>query len=108
MPNITVFISESNRLKPDIASELSSSFKDLCVEVLRAKESNVHVCYVYSEIGFGTPIYIEVKLRKEVFRTAPVLNDFVSEIDLLIRERVGVVARIRCFSYENDSIHAKN
>ncbi|KVR26461.1 hypothetical protein WK15_15855 [Burkholderia ubonensis] len=108
MPNITVFISESNRLKSDVASGLSSSFKDLCMEVLKAKESNVHVCYVYAEIGFGAPIYIEVKLRKEVFRTASVLSDFVDGVDLLIRAKTGVAARIRCFSYENDSIHAKN
>lgn len=108
MPNITVFISESNRLGSDAVSALSSSFAELCMGVLKAKESNVHVCYVYSEIGFGTPIYIEVKLRKEVFRTAPVLSDFVNMIDTLIRESTGVVARIRCFSFENDSIHAKN
>lgn len=108
MPNITVFISESSRLKPDVASALSFSFADLCVEVLKAKESNVHVCYVYAEVGFGTPIYVEVKLRKEVFRTAPLLSDFVNEVDSLIREKTGVAARIRCFSFENDSIHAKN
>lgn len=108
MPNITVFISESNRLKPDVASVLSSSFAELCVGVLRAKESNVHVCYVYAEIGFGLPVYVEVKLRKEAFRTTASLGDFVNEVDLLIKEKTGLVARIRCFSYENDSIHAKN
>lgn len=108
MPNITVFISGNNRLSSNVASALSSSFANLCVGVLKAKESNVHVCYVSAEVGFGTPIYVEVKLRKEVFRPAPVLSDFVNEVDLLIREKTGVVARIRCFSYESDSIHAKN
>ncbi|AOI41957.1 hypothetical protein WG70_20145 [Burkholderia oklahomensis EO147] len=95
-------------MEPEAASALSSSFANLCVEVLKAKQSNVHVCYVSAQVGFGTPIYVEVKLRKEVFRTAPVLGDFVNEVDSLIKEKTGVAARIRCFSYENGSIHAKN
>ncbi|WP_186262122.1 hypothetical protein [Burkholderia gladioli] len=108
MPNITVFLSRNNRLEPEAAAALSSSFATLCVEVLKARPSNVHVCYVSAEVGFGTPIYVEVKLRKEVFRTSPVLGDFVNEVDSLIKDKTGMAARIRCFSYENDSIHAKN
>lgn len=108
MPNITIFMSENNRLKSEVTSALSSSFVNLCVEVLQAKQSNVHLCYVSADVGFGTPIYVEVKLRKEVFRTGPVLGAFVTEVDSLIKEKTGVTARIRCFSYESSSIYAKN
>ncbi|MFD3247304.1 hypothetical protein ACFPL2_11185 [Rahnella aquatilis] len=105
---MTVYTSASHRLDADSFAEFSTSLTHLAMEILKAKENNIHISYLTAEIGFGTPVYFEAKLRQEVFRSLPVLDEFMHQVDLLIKEKTGVIARIRCFSFEASHIYAKN
>ena len=108
MPSITLYTSADYRINEDAFAEFSTSLANIAMEVVKAKENNIHISYLTAEIGFGTPVYFEAKLRQEEFRTAPVMAEFLSQVDRLIREKMGVVARIRCFSYDANNIYAKN
>ncbi|MBU9835623.1 hypothetical protein ACE2AK_16670 [Rahnella perminowiae] len=108
MPSITLYTSASHRLDAGVFAEFSTTLTRLAKEILKAKENNIHISYLTAEIGFGTPVYFEAKLRQEVFRTVPVLDEFMHQVDLLIKEKTGVTARIRCFSFEAGNIYAKN
>ncbi|MGC6387465.1 hypothetical protein ACMV8I_07305 [Ewingella sp. S1.OA.A_B6] len=108
MPSITLYTSASHRLDADSFTEFSTALTRLAKEILKARENNIHISYLTAEIGFGTPIYFEAKLRQDVFRTVFVLNEFMHQVDLLIKEKTGVTARIRCFSSEASHIYAKN
>ncbi|WP_147194761.1 hypothetical protein AAGQ96_02595 [Pantoea sp. MBD-2R] len=108
MPSITLYTSAGYRLNDNAFAEFSTSLATIAMKILKAKENNIHISYLTAEIGFGTPVYFEARLRQENFRTVPVLEEFLSQVDLLIREKIGVVARIRCFSYELNNIYAKN
>ena len=108
MPSITLYTSASHRLDADSFAEFSTALSRLAKEILKARENNIHISYLIAEIGFGTPVYFEAKLRQEVFRTASVLNEFMHQVDLLIKEKTGIAARIRCFSFEASHIYAEN
>ncbi|CAM3664288.1 hypothetical protein [Xenorhabdus thuongxuanensis] len=108
MPSITIYTSADYRLDAVSFAEFSTSLANLAMELLKAKENNIHISYFTADIGFGTPVYLEAKLRQEVFRTGPVLDEFLHQVDLLIKEKIGIVARIRCFLYEVNSIYAIN
>ena len=108
MPSITVYTSAKHRMDAVSLSEFSDSLANLAMGILKAKENNIHISYVTCDISFGTPVYLEAKLRQEIFRTGPVMNEFLHQVDLLIKEKIGVVARIRCFLYEANDIYAIN
>ncbi|QLK61525.1 hypothetical protein GE278_12420 [Enterobacteriaceae bacterium Kacie_13] len=108
MPSITLYTSASHRLNAQSFAEFSTVLVRLAKEILKAKENNIHISYLTAEISFGTPVYFEAKLRQEVFRTPAVLDQFMQQVDLLIKEKTGVIARIRCFSFEASNIYAKN
>ncbi|WP_122096440.1 hypothetical protein [Rahnella sp. Larv3_ips] len=108
MPSITLYTSASHRLDADSFAEFSTALALLAKEILKAKENNIHISVLTAEIGFGTPVYFEARLRQEVFRTVSVLNEFMHQVDLLIKEKTGVTARIRCFSFDASNIYAKN
>jgi len=108
MPSIAIYTSASHRIASSAFAEFSTSLANLAMEILKAKENNIHISYLTTEIGFGTPVYFEAKLRQEVFRSKPVMDEFLHQVDILIKEKMGVVARIRCFLYDVDSISAKN
>ncbi|EBS6880986.1 S-adenosylmethionine:tRNA ribosyltransferase-isomerase [Salmonella enterica] len=108
MPSITVYTTASHRLDEGAFAEFSASLANLTKEILQAKENNIHITYLTAEIGYGTPVYVEAKLRQEIFRSEPVMNEFLHQVDLLIKQRIGVVARIRCFLCQANNIFAKN
>ncbi|QBJ11480.1 hypothetical protein EYS10_24315 [Rahnella aquatilis] len=108
MPSITLYTSASHQLDAEAFAEFSTALARLAIEILKAKENNIHISYLTAEIGFGTPVYFEARLRQEVFRTLSVLDEFMHQVDLLIKEKTGVIARIRCFSFEAGNIYAKN
>ncbi|EIW3594189.1 MULTISPECIES: hypothetical protein [Klebsiella] len=108
MPSITVSTSARYRLDSAAFAEFSIALANLAKEILQAKDNNIHITYLTAEIGYGTPVYVEAKLRQEIFRSEPVMNEFLHQVDLLIKERIGVVARIRCFLYQANNIFAKN
>lgn len=108
MPSITLYTSEGHRLDNDDFMQFSASLAKLTKEILKAKENNIHITCLTGEINVGTPVYLEAKLRQEDFRNQLVLNEFLSEVDLLINKYFGIFARIRCFLYGAEQIFARN
>ncbi|PXZ07723.1 hypothetical protein DKK70_07725 [Gilliamella apicola] len=108
MPSITIYTSTSYKMDPPVFAEFAVSLANLAKDILKAKDSNIHITYLTGDIGYGTPVYLEAKLRNEVFRNEMVMNEFLKQVDLLIKENIGVVARIRCFLYEKNYIFGKN
>lgn len=108
MPSITIYTSENHKIENEAFSEFSICLKQLTQKVLKAKDDNIHIAYLTTDIGYGRPIYFEAKLRKEVFRNEDVMKTYLHQVDLLIEEKMAVKARIRCFMYDIDYIFAKN
>ena len=108
MPNVTIYI-PADRMPPDEAlAELAEQCTELCTGILRAALVNVHVIYVAVRHGRGHPAFAEIQYRLELFRTPPVMDRFMDELDDAIKRNTGLTARIRCFGYEASSIHARN
>ncbi|MGK3141674.1 hypothetical protein [Pantoea sp. C2G6] len=108
MPSITLYTSESYRFDGESCAKFSTALAGLAQEILKAKHNNIHISYLIAEIGFGTPIYFEARLRQELFRTADLMEEFMQQVDVLIKEMTGVSARIRCFSFDASNIYGKN
>lgn len=108
MPSITLYTSAGHRLDNDDFIQFSASLAQITKEILKAKENNIHITCLTAEINAGTPVYLEAKLRQEDFRNQLVLNEFLSEVDLLINKYFGIFARIRCFLYGTEQIFARN
>lgn len=108
MPSITIYTSEDQKIEKNAFSEFSVCLKNITKKVLQAENNNIHIAYLTSDICYGKPIYFEAKLRKEVFRSEEVMKTYLHQVDLLIEEKMGVKARIRCFMYDVDYIFAKN
>lgn len=108
MPSITLYVSASHQISKDSRAAFSVAIADIAMNILKAKDNNIHISYLSAEVDFGTPVYFEARLRQEAFRTQTVLDEFLHRVDLLIREKMGVTARIRCFAFEANHIYAKN
>jgi phenylpyruvate tautomerase PptA (4-oxalocrotonate tautomerase family) len=108
MPNVTIYI-PADRMPPDEAlADLTEQCTDLCTGILRAALATVHIVYVAVRHGRGHPAFAEVQYRLEPFRTPPVMDRFMEELDEAIKRNIGLAARIRCFGYEASSIHARH
>lgn len=108
MPSITLYTSESHRLTRDDCALFSAALAELAQDILKARPDNIHISCLTAEIGFGTPVYFEARLRQEMHRTKDRMAEFMYQVDQLIREMTGVSARIRCFSFEANNIYGKN
>jgi len=108
MPSITLYTSENYRFDCESCENFSTILAGLAQKILKAKRDNIHISYLTAEIGFGTPIYFEARLRQEMFRTADLMEEFMYQVDVLIKEMTGVSARIRCFSFDASNIYGKN
>ena len=91
MPSITIYTSENHKIENEAFSEFSICLKQLTQKVLKAKDDNIHIAYLTTDIGY-----------EEVMKT------YLHQVDLLIEEKMAVKARIRCFMYDVDNIFAKN
>lgn len=108
MPNMTIFLATED-MPSDIAlSELTAKLTRLCTNTLKATLGNVHIIYVAARPGRGHRIFVEVKYRLEPFRTKAVMDAFLEELDETIKTSTGLTARIRCFGYAEQNIHARN
>ena len=108
MPNVTIFIAEDSMPPDSVLAPLTARCAELCATVLRAAPSNIHILYVGARHGAGHPAFVDVRYRLEPFRTPAVMARFMSGIDDAIRQLLGVTARIRCFGYAANCIHAKH
>ena len=108
MPNVTIYIPADRMPQEEALADLTEQCTDLCTGILRAALENVHIVYVAVRHGRGQPAFAEIQYRLEPFRTPPVMDRFMEELDVAIRRNTGLTARIRCFGYEASSIHARN
>lgn len=108
MPNVTIYIPADRMLPDEALADLTEQCTDLCTGILRAALANVHIVYVAVRHGRGHPAFAEVQYRLEPFRTPPVMDRFMEELDEAITGNIGLSARIRCFGYEASSIHARH
>lgn len=108
MPNITIFI-PADKLPPDAAlASLTGRCTELCTDILQAALENVHVIYVPVRQGRGHPVFADIRYRLAASRTPPVMELFMDELDTAISAATGFAARIRCFGYAAENIHARN
>ncbi|CTP87479.1 hypothetical protein A6R71_02300 [Xanthomonas translucens pv. arrhenatheri] len=108
MPNVTLFL-PAHALPPDTAlSDLTARCTELCTSLLLAALENVHVVYVPVLHGRSRPIFAEVRYRLAAARTPTAMAQFMERLDDAIRGATGLEARIRCFGYAAQCIHARN
>lgn len=108
MPNVTIYIPHDRMPPAEALAELTRQCTELCTGILQAALANVHVIYVAVCHGRGHPVFAEIQFRLEPFRTPPVMDRFMEELDGAIRRNTNLTARIRCFGYEATAIHARN
>ena len=108
MPNVTIFLSEDAIPSDSVLSSLTDRCTALCTDVLSASLANVHVIYVPVRLGRGHPVFADIRYRLTASRPSTVMERFMEELDNAIQAATGTSARIRCFGYAADSIHARN
>lgn len=108
MPNLTLYIPATQMPPESVLSAMTEQCTVLCTDILHAALKNVHIIYVGVCHGRGHLIYAEIQYRLEPFRTASVMDTFMEKLDDVIRSHTGLTARIRCFGYAAQAIHARN
>lgn len=108
MPNITIYLDTEVMPSERALDDLTARCTDLCTGMLRAALDNVHVIYVPVRHGRGHALFAEVLLREESFRTPEVMAHFMQQLEDAIAKHTGHIARIRCFSFDRQHIHARN
>ncbi|NJC70036.1 hypothetical protein HC031_09990 [Planosporangium thailandense] len=108
MPNITMYVDIEAMPPGNSMDSLTTQCTDLCTGTLRAALDNVHIIYVPVRRGRGHPVFAEVLFREEPFRTPEVMDRFMQQLDDAITTHTGRIARIRCFSFGKQHIHARN
>jgi len=108
MPNVTIYIPAEKMPSDGNLLELTDQCVQLCTGILNAALENVHIIYVPVRHGRGRSAFAEIKYRLEPFRTKPVMDSFMENLDEAIKRNTGLAARIRCFAYAAPAIHARN
>lgn len=108
MPNVTIFIAAEQMPADDVLLELTDECTQLCTGTLKAALANVHIIYVAVRQGRGHPVFAQIQYRLEPFRTPSVMTRFMEDLDAAITRETGLTARIRCFGYGAQSVHALN
>ena len=110
MPNVTVVV-PADRLPADPSriEAFLDACTGICTGVLGAALEKVHIAIVPAlPQSRGRDASVEVRYRLEPHRTTDVMTRFLDRLDALLREHLGVTARIRCFGYPAEAIHARN
>ncbi|HEY9330451.1 MAG TPA: hypothetical protein VIS09_19805 [Streptomyces sp.] len=108
MPNVTLYV-ESGAMPSDESLEaLTDQCVELCTSTLQAALENVHIIYVSVRKGRGHPVYAEILFREEPFRPPAVMGHFMQQVSDAVADTIGLTARIRCFSFSKQHIHALN
>lgn len=108
MPNVTIFMPAANMPAAESLEKLTDQCAQLCIDVLHAAPQNVHIIYVPTQHGRGHLVFAEIHYRLETFRTPAVMADFMAQLDDLVQQHTGLVARIRCFGHAAAAIYARN
>lgn len=108
MPNLTFYISEDQFDRFTDLPDFTHNCCALCTDILGAESEKVHIIYVDARPGCGHPVYAELFYRLTKSRTPQVMDNFMRELDLAIRQASGLMARIRCFGSNARQIYARN
>ncbi|MDH6281419.1 hypothetical protein [Prescottella agglutinans] len=108
MPNLTLYIHSGAMPSDETLEKLTEQCTELCTGTLQAALENVHVIYLPVRQGRGHPVFAEILFREELFRPPAVMDRFMQQIDDAITDTTGLTARIRCFSFAKQHIHARN
>lgn len=108
MPNVTIFLMADAMPTDGRLVQLTERCTELCTGTLGAALDTVHVIYVPVQHGRGHPVFVDIRYRLTAFRTPPVMERFMAELDDAIRCGTGFTARIRCFGYAAESLCARN
>lgn len=108
MPNLTIYISSEDMPSTQALDGLTEQCTKLCRGTLRAALENVHIVYLPVLRGRGHPVFAEILLREESFRPPAVMDHFMQQLDDAITDHTGLTARIRCFTFSKQHIHARN
>lgn len=108
MPNLTFYISADHSDRFTEQPNVTRHCSKLCGNILGAEPEKVHIIYVDVRQGCGHPVYAELFYRLTKWRTPEVMENFMSELDLAIRQTMGLMVRIRCFGFTAPQIHARN
>jgi hypothetical protein len=108
VPNLTIYIAAEEMPAVEALDTLTEQCTTLCTTTLQASLENVHIIYVPVSRGRGHPVFAEILLREESFRTPAVLDHFMQQIDHAIKDNTGLTARIRCFGFPKQHIYARN
>ncbi len=108
MPRLSICFTEERMPAKDSLEALTERCVVLCTDVLGAALDNVHILYLAAHQGRGHPASAELAYRLGPGRTPELMDEFMRQLDQAIRHHAGLTARIRCFGYANDSLHARN
>ena len=108
MPNLTMYVDSGAMPSDESLERLTAQCTELCIGTLRAAPENVHIVYVPVRHGRGHPWFAEILFREESFRPPSVMDRFMRQLDEAIKASTGLTARIRCFSFAKQHIHARN
>lgn len=108
MPRLSIHFTEERMPPKDSLDALTERCAVLCTDVLGAALDNVHILYLATHQGRGHPAPAELAYRLGPGRTPELMDEFMRQLDLAIQDHAGLTARIRCFGYANDSLHARN
>lgn len=108
MPKVTFSVSAERMPPAALRNKLTQQCTTLLESTLHAALDNIHIAYVAVQAGRGHAISVEILYRDEPFRTATVMDTFLEQLDDVITSTTGQTARIRCFAFPADAIHARN
>jgi len=109
MPVVKAFVLPSLlSLAPSEFDAFGSAVGQVCLDVLRASPHQIQVMLVPAHALRGEPIYVEVNFRGNTYRDADVVQQFMSDLEVVIHDTFKTVPRIRCFSEDQAALHARN
>lgn len=108
MPVIKAFVSSPLLADAPLAA-LAIATERACVDLLGAQATQVQLMVVAAHaIPRGHPVYLEVQFRRNERRGAQVVANFMDAMEGALGSCFGAVPRIRCFSEDQDFLHARN
>ena len=108
MPRLSIYFTEEHMPADDSLGSLTERCALLCTDVLGAALDNVHILYLAAHQGRGHQASAELAYRLGPGRTPELMEEFMRQLDQAIEDHAGLTARIRCFGYASDSLHARN
>lgn len=109
MPVVKAFVPPSLlSLAPGELEAFGASVGHVCLDVLRASPHQIQVMVVPAYALRGEPIYVEVNFRGTTYRDADVVQQFMLDLEVVTRDTFKTAPRIRCFSEDQASLHARN